>query len=129
MVTEAGGLIGNFTGEADYLYQREVVAGSPKIYGQLVGLLSPFSRVIEKDDAVTTAVQASAPALTPETALATGLARGVEVPVETASTPAPVKRPAVRISKESMAREKQAAIEADRKPPRPRAPRGGDAPF
>ena len=33
MITEAGGLIGNFTGEADYLYQREVVAGNPKIYG------------------------------------------------------------------------------------------------
>ena len=30
MVTEAGGLIGNFTGEADYLYQREVVAGNPQ---------------------------------------------------------------------------------------------------
>ena len=32
IVTEAGGLIGNFTGEADYLHQREVVAGNPKIY-------------------------------------------------------------------------------------------------
>ena len=31
IVTEAGGLIGNFTGEADYLHQREVVAGNPKI--------------------------------------------------------------------------------------------------
>jgi myo-inositol-1(or 4)-monophosphatase len=45
MVTEAGGLMGNFTGEADYLYQREVVAGSPKIYGQLVPLLSSYSQV------------------------------------------------------------------------------------
>jgi myo-inositol-1(or 4)-monophosphatase len=50
MVTEAGGLIGNFTGEADFLYQREVVAGNPKVYGQLVGLLAPYSRVI-KDEA------------------------------------------------------------------------------
>jgi myo-inositol-1(or 4)-monophosphatase len=33
MVTEAGGLVGNFTGEADFLYQREVVAGNPKVYG------------------------------------------------------------------------------------------------
>ena len=41
----------------------------------------------------------------------------------------PVKKGAVRISKESMAREKQAAAEADRKPPRARMPRTGDAPF
>jgi myo-inositol-1(or 4)-monophosphatase len=45
MVTEAGGLMGNFTGESDYLYQREVVAGSPKIYGQLIPLLTPYSQV------------------------------------------------------------------------------------
>ena len=44
MVTEAGGLIGNFTGEADYLYQREVVAGNPKVYGQLVQMLAPYTR-------------------------------------------------------------------------------------
>ena len=30
IVTEAGGLVGNFTGEADFLYQREVVAGMPE---------------------------------------------------------------------------------------------------
>jgi myo-inositol-1(or 4)-monophosphatase len=47
LVTEAGGLIGNFTGEADYLHQREVVAGNPKIYGHLVQMLAPFSRVIK----------------------------------------------------------------------------------
>jgi len=46
MITEAGGLIGNFTGEADYIQQREVVAGTPKVYGQLVKLLAPFTRVI-----------------------------------------------------------------------------------
>jgi myo-inositol-1(or 4)-monophosphatase len=51
MITEAGGLIGNFTGEADYLHQREVVAGSPKVYGQLVQLLTPYSRVIADDEA------------------------------------------------------------------------------
>ena len=27
IITEAGGLVGNFTGEADFLYQREAVAG------------------------------------------------------------------------------------------------------
>jgi len=45
LVAEAGGLIGNFTGDADFLHQREVVAGNPKIYGQLVQLLAPFTSV------------------------------------------------------------------------------------
>jgi myo-inositol-1(or 4)-monophosphatase len=45
LVTEAGGLVGNFTGESDFLHQREVVAGSPKIYGQLVQLLAPHTNV------------------------------------------------------------------------------------
>ena len=50
IITEAGGLVGNFTGEADFLHQREIVAGNPKIYGQLVGLLAPYSRVIKDDE-------------------------------------------------------------------------------
>ena len=45
LVTEAGGLVGNFTGEADFLHRREVVAGNPKIYGQLVQMLTPHSNV------------------------------------------------------------------------------------
>src|SRR6478735_8212881 len=44
LVTEAGGLIGNFTGEADFLEQKECVAGSPKIYSQLVGILGKYSK-------------------------------------------------------------------------------------
>ena len=47
MVSEAGGLIGNFTGEADFLYRRECVAGNPKIFGQLVQMLTPFTSVPE----------------------------------------------------------------------------------
>ena len=50
IITEAGGLIGNFSGEADFLYQREVVAGNPKVYGQLVNILTPYTRVIKEDD-------------------------------------------------------------------------------
>jgi myo-inositol-1(or 4)-monophosphatase len=45
IVTEAGGLVGNFTGVAEFLHQREDVAGNPKIYGQLVQLLRPYSNV------------------------------------------------------------------------------------
>ena len=69
MITEAGGLVGNFTGESDYLYQREVVAGNPKIYGQLVQLLAPFTHIIKADDATAAAPKAAA-AQTPEEALA-----------------------------------------------------------
>jgi len=43
-VTEAGGLIGNFTGEADFLEQKECLAASPRIYGQLVPLLGKYSK-------------------------------------------------------------------------------------
>jgi len=45
LVTEAGGLIGNFTGEADFIDRREVVAGNPKIYAQLVQLLAPYTSI------------------------------------------------------------------------------------
>jgi myo-inositol-1(or 4)-monophosphatase len=47
IVTEAGGLVGNFSGEADadFLNQREVIAGNPRIYGQLVQVLGPYTSV------------------------------------------------------------------------------------
>ncbi|OYQ40761.1 inositol monophosphatase [Rhodoferax sp. TH121] len=44
LVTEAGGLVGNFTGEAEFLDQQEMLAGTPRVYGQLVGLLSKYSK-------------------------------------------------------------------------------------
>ncbi|MDB5751532.1 MAG: suhB [Ramlibacter sp.] len=44
LITEAGGLIGNFTGESDFLEQRECVAGNPKVYGQLVNILRKYSK-------------------------------------------------------------------------------------
>lgn len=44
LVTEAGGLIGNFTGESDFIEQRECLAGNPRVYGQLVGLLGKYSK-------------------------------------------------------------------------------------
>ncbi len=59
IITEAGGLVGNFTGEADYLYQREIVAGNPKIYAQLVQTLAPFTRMLKE---VETAVSSATPA-------------------------------------------------------------------
>ncbi len=66
LVTEAGGLIGNFTGEANFLYQREAVAGNPKVYAQLVQLLHPYSKAIKADEAPAP----QSPLQTPEDALA-----------------------------------------------------------
>ncbi|WP_370681586.1 inositol monophosphatase family protein [Comamonas sp. GB3 AK4-5] len=57
LVTEAGGLVGNFTGEADFLEQRECLAGNPRAYGQLVGILGKYSKFAGVDDKL--AVQAS----------------------------------------------------------------------
>jgi myo-inositol-1(or 4)-monophosphatase len=84
MVTEAGGLIGNFTGESDFLYQREVVCGNPKIYGQLVQMLAPYSRVIKDKE------EALALAETPP-------ADATQVFVQAAAEPE--KKPALRIRK------------------------------
>ncbi len=50
MITEAGGLVGNFSGDSDFLYQREIVAGTPKVYGHLVKILAPYSRAIRQGD-------------------------------------------------------------------------------
>ncbi len=100
MITEAGGLIGNFTGEADFLYQREVLAGNPKIYGQLVPLLAPFTRVLKDEVAVVGASTPQAVSVaTPEAALAATLA-----------VPAAPPKKAVRVRK-------------------PAEPGGGEAPF
>jgi myo-inositol-1(or 4)-monophosphatase len=44
LVTEAGGLIGNYSGEATFLEQGECLAANPKIYGQMVATLGKFSK-------------------------------------------------------------------------------------
>jgi myo-inositol-1(or 4)-monophosphatase len=74
MITEAGGLVGNFTGEADFLYQREAVAGNPKVYGQLVQMLAPYSRAIKGADDNGAPATPAAAAPTPEDVLAAALA-------------------------------------------------------
>jgi len=84
MVSEAGGLIGNFTGEADYLFQREVVAGNPKIFGQLVQMLAPYTRVIAGAAGADSETSHASP-ITPEDALAGAVA--------TAAATAPAKAP------------------------------------
>ena len=44
LVTEAGGLIGNFSGDANFLEQKECLAGNPKIYAQMVSILGKYSK-------------------------------------------------------------------------------------
>ena len=108
IVTEAGGLIGNFTGESDFLHQREVVAGNPRIYGQLVQLLAPYTRVI-KADADAAGARATEPAAVDATAAFVaansdaGAAQGGEATDETPAgspaTPAAPARKVVRVRK------------------------------
>lgn len=50
LVTEAGGLVGNLTGEADFMDQKECLAANPKIYGQLVALLGKYSKFASAGD-------------------------------------------------------------------------------
>jgi myo-inositol-1(or 4)-monophosphatase len=50
LVTEAGGLVGNFTGEADFLEQGECLAGNPRIYAQLVTTLAKYSKFASAGD-------------------------------------------------------------------------------
>ena len=53
LVTEAGGLVGNFTGEPVFLEQNECLAGNPKVYGQLVSLLGKYSKFAPASDKAT----------------------------------------------------------------------------
>jgi myo-inositol-1(or 4)-monophosphatase len=43
LITESGGIVGEFSGESDYLHKGDVVAASPKIFAQMVALLAPFA--------------------------------------------------------------------------------------
>lgn len=97
IITEAGGLIGNFTGEADYLYQREVVAGNPKVYGQLVQILTPYTRVIEAPHAAPAAATADAPEADATQAFVAAAA--MDAQAEPADPAAATRKAAVRIRK------------------------------
>ena len=78
LVTEAGGLIGNFTGEADFLDHAECVAANPRIYGQMVATLGKYSKFAGAGDkakvrhtlnAMSTGEESDAPAGDPPTAV------------------------------------------------------------
>ena len=44
LITEAGGLVGNLSGDANFLEQHECLAANPRIYGQLVATLGKYSK-------------------------------------------------------------------------------------
>jgi myo-inositol-1(or 4)-monophosphatase len=50
LVTEAGGLISNFTGEGPYLEHEEWLAASPRNYAQLAPLTQKYSKFAGADD-------------------------------------------------------------------------------
>ena len=50
LITEAGGLVGNFSGESNFLEQRECMAGNPRIYGQMVAILGKYSKFANAGD-------------------------------------------------------------------------------
>ncbi|GCL62462.1 inositol monophosphatase family protein [Pseudaquabacterium pictum] len=130
IITEAGGLVGNFTGDADFLYQREVVAGNPKVYAQLVTLLAPYSKAIKADEPAD-----AAPANTNTGALAAAAdaLAGAALPVDAAGTavaatePAPAaerERKPVRIRKVDAPAADGAQGQGAAPARAPRAPRG-----
>ncbi len=89
LITEAGGLVGNFTGEADFMEQRECMAGNPRIYGQLVPILGKYSKFASAGDkaAVRQALAADTPAAAEpaaaeehDAAPATDAAKGEDAP-------------------------------------------------
>jgi myo-inositol-1(or 4)-monophosphatase len=43
LVQEAGGLVGDFQGEADYLDSGRIICGNPKIFAQLLQVIGPLS--------------------------------------------------------------------------------------
>lgn len=43
LITEAGGIVADFTGEAEYLDKGDIIAGNPKIFYQIISLLGKYS--------------------------------------------------------------------------------------
>jgi myo-inositol-1(or 4)-monophosphatase len=106
IVTEAGGLIGNFTGEPDFLDQRECLAGAPRIYGQLVPILAKYSKFAGVDDKLRASdrVRAVDPSAHPGDVYArstvVGAQADAEAPADTAAA-APAPRKLTRLRREA----------------------------
>jgi len=68
LITEAGGLVGNLTGESDFLHQKECLAGNPKVYAQLVHLLGKYSKFAGVEDKTAVAEATTSTLLGPHAA-------------------------------------------------------------
>jgi len=51
LILEAGGLIGDFAGEGDYVYGGEVIAATPRVFAQMVKMLSPYREALARERA------------------------------------------------------------------------------
>ncbi|RRS05573.1 inositol monophosphatase [Aquabacterium soli] len=131
MITEAGGLVGNFTGEADFLFQREVVAGNPRIYGQLVQILSPYTRVIKDDPKDASGLGASASGIGSygDDAEAEEDDATLQALKDAEEAQQAEPKPVVRKRITAAAKAAEVAAEQADQPPRRRSPPSGDAPF
>ena len=49
LVLEAGGLIGDLAGEGEYLHGGQVIAANPRVFAQMVAILSPFRTALKRD--------------------------------------------------------------------------------
>jgi len=48
LITEAGGLVGDFSGEQDFLESGRIVTGNPKIFAQMLKVLAPHAKKLPK---------------------------------------------------------------------------------
>ncbi len=56
LIQEAGGLIGDLSGEGDFLHGGQVIAAAPKIFAQIVTALAPFRTELVRERAAKSSV-------------------------------------------------------------------------
>jgi myo-inositol-1(or 4)-monophosphatase len=55
LITEAGGLVGNFAGDSDYIFTEQVVAAAPKVFAAMLNLLNTKSAEVKAPGAASNA--------------------------------------------------------------------------
>jgi myo-inositol-1(or 4)-monophosphatase len=55
LVLEAGGLIGDLSGEGDYVYGGQVIAATPRIFAQMIKTLGPYREKLLQEKAAAAA--------------------------------------------------------------------------
>ena len=80
LITEAGGMVGNFRAEGDYLFSEQIVAGTPKVFSGLITLLQRHLLAAEAAAASGEAASADSSA---------GEATRIKIKVKAKAEPAP----------------------------------------